>query len=355
MSRSAAASRRSACRISSASSASSGRGHPRTVSCRGIEPVRVLVICTANICRSVMTEAFLARALDRAGTTATVTSAGVYAMVNAPPPAEVVAVMGEHGLDVAGHRARQLAQPGASDLVIGLTREHVREAVVMEPTLLPCAFTLKELARRVAAAGPRPTDDIAAGMARDPQRRPGARRAARGLARRRLPRPDRPADPGVPPGRGRAWRSSATRSSGSCGHRSQANAGRGAWAGIRPRTGYRLTRTGPLPAVSRRTRWTKNVLSSIITSTSASCAVGGRSSSSCACSPPASRSHVPRRAPGSTRRRRRCSCPTRSRPTPTAAPGTWSTSRPRSSSSTRARSEPRSTRSWVPRPRRCRA
>ena len=104
-----------------------------------------------------MTEAFLVRALDRVGQTATVTSAGVYAMVNSPPPADVVAVMSEHGLDVAGHLARQLAQPGASDLVIGLTREHVREAVVMEPTLLPSAFTLKELARRAAAAGPRPT------------------------------------------------------------------------------------------------------------------------------------------------------------------------------------------------------
>jgi protein-tyrosine phosphatase len=118
--------------------------------------VRVLVICTANICRSVMAAAFLARALDRAGETATVTSAGVSALVNTPPPAEVIEVMSEHGLDVAGHRGCQLARPGTSDLVIGLTRAHVREAVVMEPTLLPSAFTLKELARRAAAAGPRP-------------------------------------------------------------------------------------------------------------------------------------------------------------------------------------------------------
>lgn len=105
-----------------------------------------------------MAEAFLTRAFDRAGVPAAVSSAGVNAMVNSPPPPEVVEVMRERGLDVAGHRARQLVEPdvAASDLVIGLTLEHLREAVVMDPALLQSGFTLKELARRTAAAGPRP-------------------------------------------------------------------------------------------------------------------------------------------------------------------------------------------------------
>jgi protein-tyrosine phosphatase len=138
------------------------RWRPRTgtVSCLGIEPVRVLVICTANICRSVMTEAFLARALSSAGVPAEVSSAGVNALVGSNPPGEVVQVMREHGIDVAAHRGRQLAEPmvAAADLVIGLTLEHLREAVVMDPRLLGCGFTLKELARRAAGAGPRPAD-----------------------------------------------------------------------------------------------------------------------------------------------------------------------------------------------------
>ena len=218
--------------------------------------------------------------------------------------------MREHGLDVAGHRARQLAQPGASDLVIGLTREHVREAVVMEPTLLPSAFTLKELARRAAAAGPRPTTTSLSRMARRPSPTGRAldellgdspvddfrdpigqpirvyRQAAGELAQLsdevvRLLWPSLP---------GECRGGVVGRDPTAHGVSSDAN-----WATLQP--------------LSRRTRWTKNVLSSIITSTSASCAVGGRSSSSCACSPPASRSHVPRRAPGSTRRRRPCWCP----------------------------------------------
>jgi protein-tyrosine phosphatase len=96
--------------------------------------------------------------LARVGVPAEVGSAGVHALVNSPPPPEVVEVMREHGLDVAGHRARQLTEHevAAADLVIGLTLEHLREAVVMDPSLLQSGFTLKELARRTTVAGPRP-------------------------------------------------------------------------------------------------------------------------------------------------------------------------------------------------------
>ena len=106
-----------------------------------------------------MVEAFLARALERAGVAAHVSSAGMNALVDSAPPPEVIEVMREHGLEIAGHRARQLDEPevAASDLVIGLTLEHLREAVVMDPTLLQSGFTLKELARRTAAAGSRPS------------------------------------------------------------------------------------------------------------------------------------------------------------------------------------------------------
>jgi protein-tyrosine phosphatase len=107
-----------------------------------------------------MAEAFLVRGLDRAGVPANVSSAGVNALVDSAPAPEVVEVMREHGLDVAWHRARQLVEPDvvASDLVIGLTLEHLREAVVMDPSRLQSGFTLKELVRRGSAAGSRPAN-----------------------------------------------------------------------------------------------------------------------------------------------------------------------------------------------------
>jgi protein-tyrosine phosphatase len=118
----------------------------------------VLVVCTANVCRSPMVEALIARRLAREGVNAVVRSAGVHARDAAPPIAEVVAVMREFGIDVSGHVSRPVMPEliKGADLVIGLAREHVRETVVLEPDSYGRTFTLRELVRRSRAAGARP-------------------------------------------------------------------------------------------------------------------------------------------------------------------------------------------------------
>lgn len=115
----------------------------------------ILLLCTANQCRSVMAEALLARGLAASGTAACVCSAGLL-RDGAPPPPEVISAMAARGLDVAGHRSSVLhagALRGAG-LVLGMAREHVRYAVVAEPATWPRVFTLKELVRRGEATGP---------------------------------------------------------------------------------------------------------------------------------------------------------------------------------------------------------
>ena len=64
----------------------------------------VLVVCTANICRSPLAEVVLREALPKVA----VESAGVAALVDesADPNARAVAL--EHGLDVSSHIARQI-------------------------------------------------------------------------------------------------------------------------------------------------------------------------------------------------------------------------------------------------------
>ncbi|MDA8275111.1 MAG: low molecular weight phosphatase family protein [Actinomycetota bacterium] len=116
----------------------------------------VLVLCTANVCRSPMAQGFLTAELASRGVGGTVRSAGTDVGPERPP-ADAVAAMAAWGIDTSGHRARALDDGllESADLVLGMTRKHAREAVVRVPAVFPRAFTLKELVRRATAVGPR--------------------------------------------------------------------------------------------------------------------------------------------------------------------------------------------------------
>jgi len=115
------------------------------------------VLCTANVCRSPMAQAMLARELAVRGQPAWVRSAGIAAGAPRPVPGEVAQILAGYGLDVSGHRSSPVTAAGlaAADLILTLAREHLRHAVVADPQVWPRAFTLRELARRGAQAGPR--------------------------------------------------------------------------------------------------------------------------------------------------------------------------------------------------------
>jgi protein-tyrosine phosphatase len=85
-----------------------------------------------------------------------VCSAGI-AGTGQPPLPEVIEVMAARGLDVARQRSRAVtpADLAGADLILGMSREHVRHATVLLPQAWPHAFTLRELARRGRQAGAR--------------------------------------------------------------------------------------------------------------------------------------------------------------------------------------------------------
>jgi len=100
--------------------------------------------------------AFLARELRQRGIAAGVTSAGRLSG-GWPATPENVEVMRSHGIDLSTHRSAE-ATPALvrdSDLVLGMAREHVRDALALDPDVWPHAFTLKELVRRGDALGAR--------------------------------------------------------------------------------------------------------------------------------------------------------------------------------------------------------
>jgi protein-tyrosine phosphatase len=107
-----------------------------------------------------MAEALLQRRLRERAVGVTVGSAGRLPGGRAMTP-EGLEVMREHGLDLGGHRSREAtpALVGDADLVLGMAREHVRDAATLVPDVVPRAFTLKELVRRGEAIGPRAPEE----------------------------------------------------------------------------------------------------------------------------------------------------------------------------------------------------
>ncbi len=108
-----------------------------------------------------MAQALLAHRLAERGIAAIVQSAGLLAD-GQPVTEEVVELMQARGLDVSGHVRRRVDAEmiGWTDLIVGMTREHVREASLLVPGAFGRTFTLKELVRRGTEIGPRPPDTL---------------------------------------------------------------------------------------------------------------------------------------------------------------------------------------------------
>lgn len=96
---------------------------------------RILVVCVGNICRSPMAEALLASRLAKLGLRSRVESAGLAALVGHPADPLAQLLMRERGLDLSGHRARQLvpALVSAADLVLVMDSAQQRAVEAMLP------------------------------------------------------------------------------------------------------------------------------------------------------------------------------------------------------------------------------
>jgi protein-tyrosine phosphatase len=117
-------------------------------------PANILFVCTGNIFRSPMAEAFLGARVLELGLDISVESAGTLDGDRVISP-HVLEVIGTDGTDMAGHRSRRLDVEAVrrADLLLGMAREHVREAVLLDPSAWPRSFTFKEFVRRAETVG----------------------------------------------------------------------------------------------------------------------------------------------------------------------------------------------------------
>jgi protein-tyrosine phosphatase len=119
--------------------------------------ISVLVVCSANQCRSPFAAAALRREFEQRGIEGDVESVGLGPAGN-PATFPTVHAARAVGLDLSTHLSEQIDEDyvADADLVIGMERLHVREVVVLEPRAFARTFTLKELVRRGEEVGPRP-------------------------------------------------------------------------------------------------------------------------------------------------------------------------------------------------------
>lgn len=118
--------------------------------------IRILTLCTGNVCRSPLVAQLLAERLDPA--IFRVHSAGISPLVGDRIPQElqrIAARMGFH--DAHDYQARMLTQQmvAESDLILGMSRQHRGAAAKLYPPAVQRAFTLHELAHIVSRIGER--------------------------------------------------------------------------------------------------------------------------------------------------------------------------------------------------------
>ncbi len=97
----------------------------------------ILVVCVGNICRSPVGERLLAARLRELGSDATVSSAGIGALVGQGPDETAAAVAAEHGIGLDGHVARQFSRELglAHDLILTMEPGHRREIINAAPDI----------------------------------------------------------------------------------------------------------------------------------------------------------------------------------------------------------------------------
>ncbi len=98
--------------------------------------MRILFVCTANICRSPIAEHYLRKVIDRLGARAIeVRSTGTDAPIGAAADPMMARLAIEHGLDLGSHRSRpiDLAELQASDEIIVMERRHRASLVARFP------------------------------------------------------------------------------------------------------------------------------------------------------------------------------------------------------------------------------
>lgn len=110
--------------------------------------MKIMFICTGNICRSAMAHKMLEKRAKEEGKDIEVYSCGVYAEDGDIPTNEGIQVMKEYGIDLSKHRATNIKNSNIKDMdvILCATKRHKEAVIYMYPELKERIYTMKEFA-----------------------------------------------------------------------------------------------------------------------------------------------------------------------------------------------------------------
>lgn len=109
--------------------------------------MKIMFICTGNICRSAMAHGLLEKKLiDKKMDNIEVYSCGISAAIGDTPTYEAKRVMEEYNVDISKHKATNIRYSNIKemDLILCATNSHKIAVLDMYPELKGKVFTMKE-------------------------------------------------------------------------------------------------------------------------------------------------------------------------------------------------------------------
>ncbi len=112
--------------------------------------MKIMFICTGNICRSAMAQAMLIKKAKEQNKDKDIEvySCGVWAESGDTPTYEGITVMKDYGIDLSSHRAINIRNSNIEemDVILCATNNHKQNVILMYPKLKDKIFTIKEYA-----------------------------------------------------------------------------------------------------------------------------------------------------------------------------------------------------------------